>query len=50
MDKVFGPLTPATAWPLILRTRPAFDMNDEQFFAFCQQNKELRIERTAEGD
>ena len=36
--------------PLVLDVRPAIEMNDEQFFAFCQQNPELRIERTAEGD
>ncbi len=36
--------------PLVLRMRPAIEMNDEQFFAFCQQNQDLRIERTAEGD
>ncbi len=35
---------------LVLRLRPAVEMDDEQFFAFCQQNAELRIERTAEGD
>ena len=26
------------------------DLDEEQFFRFCQQNKDLRIERTAEGD
>jgi len=26
------------------------EMNDDQFFDFCQANRELRIERTAEGD
>jgi len=36
--------------PLVLRTRPAVEMNDAQFFAFCQQNSDLRIERTAKGD
>ncbi len=36
--------------PLVLRTRPAFDMTDEQFFAFCRQNRDLRIEQTADGD
>src|SRR5215469_16178400 len=25
-------------------------MNDDQFFEFCQVNRELRIERSAEGD
>ena len=26
------------------------EMNDDQFFDFCQVNRELRIERTADGD
>jgi len=26
------------------------EMNDDQFFDFCQANRELRIERTADGD
>lgn len=37
-------------WPVILQTCPAFDMSDEQFFEFCQQNRDWRIERTAEGE
>jgi Uma2 family endonuclease len=41
---------PLLPMPLVLHMRPALDMNDEQFFAFCQQNREFRIERTAEGD
>jgi Uma2 family endonuclease len=36
--------------PLVLRMRPPLDMDDEQFFVFCQQNSDLQIERTAEGD
>src|SRR5438067_611959 len=36
--------------PLVVRMRPVVDMDDEQFFLFCQQNDMLRIERTAEGD
>ena len=36
--------------PLVLFTRPAIDMTDDQFFEFCQINRGLRIERTAEGD
>lgn len=35
---------------LVLHLLPAVEMDDEQFFAFCQQNSDLRIERTAEGD
>src|SRR5438876_3925095 len=30
--------------------RPAIDMTDDQFFEFCQINRDLRIERTAQGD
>jgi Uma2 family endonuclease len=34
----------------ILRLRPAVELTDEQFFALCQINRDLRLERTAEGD
>jgi len=37
-------------WPVVLQTCPAFDMSDEQFYEFCQQNRAWRIERTAEGE
>jgi Uma2 family endonuclease len=36
--------------PLIVHTRPALEMDDEQFFQLCQQNRDLQIERTADGD
>ncbi|WP_204105124.1 MULTISPECIES: Uma2 family endonuclease [Spirulina sp. CCY15215] len=36
--------------PLILQTRPAFEMTDEQFFEFCQINCNYRIERNAKGE
>ena len=36
--------------PLVLHLRPAIDMNDQQFFDFCQINGDLRFERTAQGD
>ncbi len=36
--------------PVVLHTHPVLDLDEEQFFRFCQQNKYLRIERTAEGD
>jgi len=36
-----------TIW---LRTRPIFDMTDDEFFELCQVNRQLRLERTAEGD
>lgn len=37
-------------WPLVLQTRPALDLTEEQFFEFCQLNRDLRIERTAAGE
>ena len=36
--------------PIRVHLRPILDMNDDEFFAFCQLNRELRLERTAEGD
>lgn len=36
--------------PLVLRTRPALDLTEDQFFALCQLNRDLRIERNAEGE
>src|SRR2546421_8206820 len=44
--------TPATdcELPLVLRTRPVLDLSEDQFFELCQLNRDLRIERTAEGE
>ena len=36
--------------PLVVHLRPAVDMSEEQFFEFCQINRDLRIERSADGD
>jgi Uma2 family endonuclease len=36
--------------PVVLHTRPAFEMDEEQFFEFCRINRDWRIERNAEGD
>jgi Uma2 family endonuclease len=36
--------------PLVLQMQPAIEMTREQFFDFCQINRDLRIERTAEGE
>ena len=33
-----------------LRTSPAIELSDDEFFALCQLNRDLRFERTAEGD
>ena len=35
--------------PVVLYTSPALEMNEEQFFEFCQLNRDWRIERSAEG-
>ena len=42
----------ADIWPDLyrLKTLPAVPMTQDQFFDFCQQNRELRIERTVEGE
>lgn len=36
--------------PLVLHLEPAIKLTDEQFFEFCQLNRDLRIERTATGE
>ena len=42
---------PAAVEPFVtIHLRPALEMTDEQFFLLCQINRDLRIERTAEGD
>ncbi|MDY7014229.1 MAG: Uma2 family endonuclease [Cyanobacteriota bacterium] len=43
-------LVPCETKPLILQLSPAIEMTEEQFFAFCQLNRELRIERNARGE
>jgi Uma2 family endonuclease len=35
---------------LVLQTHPALSMTDDEFYLFCQMNRELRIERSAEGE
>ncbi len=35
---------------LILNLCPAIELTDEQFFQLCQNNRDLRLERTAEGE
>lgn len=42
-------IVPIEVIPLVLQMRPAFEMSDDQFFEFCQLNRDLRFERTAEG-
>ena len=36
--------------PLVLRARPALTFSDDEFFEFCRQNRDLRIEQTAGGE
>jgi Uma2 family endonuclease len=36
--------------PMVVRMRPVIDLTDDQFFEFCQINRDLRIERTATGE
>ncbi len=35
---------------VILRTSPAIELTEDQFFALCQLNRDLHLERNAEGD
>ena len=35
--------------PVVVRLRPVLDLSDDQLFELCQLNRELRIERDAEG-
>jgi len=38
-------------WPLVLRTGSLFgDLDDDEFFELCQVNRELRLERTSDGE
>jgi Uma2 family endonuclease len=34
----------------VLQFSPFLEMNDEQFFEFCQANRDVRIERNAKGE
>lgn len=40
----------ATGERVIIHLRPGLEMTDDQFFLLCQINRDLRFERTAEGD
>lgn len=44
------PVSPETRAFAILRFAPAIELTDDRFFALCQQNRDLRLERTAQGD
>lgn len=36
--------------PLVLRAWPALTVSDDEFFEFCRQNSELRIEQNRQGE
>jgi Uma2 family endonuclease len=36
--------------PMVVRLHPAITISDDQFYEFCQQNRDFRIERYASGD
>jgi len=36
--------------PLVVYLRPVLDMTEDEFFEFCQLNRDLRIERNARGE
>ena len=42
--------TPIETNSIVLRMPPALKMDDDQFFEFCQINRDLRIERTSQGE
>lgn len=36
--------------PVVVRTGRVIELDDEQFFRLCQENRDLQIERSSEGD
>lgn len=45
-----GVLNPTENFPLVVQLQPVVEMTDEQFYEFCQINRDLRIERNAQGE
>jgi len=45
-----APETEIEIYPLVVRMHPVINLTDDQFFEFCQINRDLRIERTATGE
>jgi Uma2 family endonuclease len=43
-------LNPTEIIPMLVQLRLVVEMTDDQFFEFCQINRDWRIERTAHGD
>ena len=50
MNTLEREISTPSSQPLILHLEPAIKLTDEQFFEFCQLNRDLRIERTATGE
>ncbi len=44
------PRTTREILPIVLKLHPVIDLTEEQFAVFCEQNRELRIERTGTGE
>jgi len=40
----------ASGLPLVIRLGPVIELSEDQFFALCQINRELRIERNAQAE
>ena len=40
----------ATGLPVVVKLRPVIDLSEDQFFELCQINRDVRIERNAEGE
>lgn len=40
----------STGLPLVVRLQPVLRLSESQFFALCQLNRDLRIERSAQGE
>ncbi len=36
--------------PIVLQMQPAIALTDDQFYDFCQLNRDFRIERNAAGE
>ena len=36
--------------PMVLQLQPAIALTEDQFYEFCQLNRDFRIERTAVGE
>ncbi len=50
MAAVLEPKTKITEGAIVVHLRPVIEMDDDQFFEFAQLNRDLRIERNAEGE